>query len=969
MRKLFALMSALLLCAGVSAATPVVVDERLKLELIAQDPEIVTPTGIAVSETGAIYVLENNTHFRPANYKGAASDRILVFEDFGPDGKARKVSTFAEGFQDSMSLAFGPGGELFVATRASIFTLRQKDGKADAPRVLAKIETSCKYPHNGLSGFAFDPAGNVYFSLGENLGATYTLTGSDGVALSGGGEGGNIFRVRTDGSKLTRFATGFWNTFHLSFDAFGRLFAVDNDPDARPPCRLIHVVQNGDYGYRFRNARDGIHPFTSWNANLPGTLPMVAGTGEAPCAVLACESASFPEDYRGNLIGTSWGDHYIQRFVLKSVGASFTSEAVNIVKSGGDFRPVCMAPAPDGSFCFTDWVDGSYKIHGKGRVWRLSAKNAAPHDGVQIDNLPVDIGKLKALLPHPRLDVRIATARKLAASGADGIAALNSVLQESADERAQAAVLWGCAQLPPAECVKLASVGLQSKSAPVRAFAVQTLNQSGSDQTTLLLDLLAKDGSAEVRLQALNGLSGPRALEGALPFLKESDPFLFGAAMTIAAQSGADALIKLASVPDARTRLGVLLALRRRTEPNAKSLIPQFLKDSDAAVRRAAMQWVGEERLTDYSANLNAAARLPMTRELFMAFITSSQLLAGRGGKKSDDLIAAVAWDEAQPMSLRSMAMLMLRPVHPTLTVAKLHELLGGELAADAIHILALKNQEPAIAELRNAAANEKLDKNLRCEAIAALAGSAQTSKETQAVLLPLLDAPAYDVRREAIRALRSAAKEPDVLTKIAGLEKALPAITSEPERKELAEQLLFILKAGGKIAEELKALQQIAGARPQKDTEWVKALEGPSDAAAGKRIFFHARGAQCFACHQISGRGGAVGPELTGIGQTMTRERLIESIRDPSKEVAPQFVPWSIKTKKGEVFSGLLREEGKPGELTLTDNQGKLIRLRETDVDDRRSMKGSVMPDSLPELLTIQEFRDLLAYLSQLRQ
>jgi len=72
------------------------------------------------------------------------------------------------------------------------------------------------------------------------------LIGADGTTLTGGGEGGSIYRCRPDGTKLTRLATGFWNTFHLTFDAFGRLFAVDNDPDSRGPCRLLHIVPGGD---------------------------------------------------------------------------------------------------------------------------------------------------------------------------------------------------------------------------------------------------------------------------------------------------------------------------------------------------------------------------------------------------------------------------------------------------------------------------------------------------------------------------------------------------------------------------------------------------------------------------------------------------------------------------------------------------------------------------------------------------
>ena len=36
----------------------------------------------------------------------------------------------------------------------------------------------------------------------------------------------------------------------LAFDAFGRLFAVDNDPDSRGPCRLLHIVEGGDHSFK-----------------------------------------------------------------------------------------------------------------------------------------------------------------------------------------------------------------------------------------------------------------------------------------------------------------------------------------------------------------------------------------------------------------------------------------------------------------------------------------------------------------------------------------------------------------------------------------------------------------------------------------------------------------------------------------------------------------------------------------------
>src|SRR4051794_14556458 len=68
-----------------SADPPAASDNRLTVELIAKEPDIVTPTGVAVDERGRIFVIENHTHQRPAKYKGPATDRIRILEDFGPD--------------------------------------------------------------------------------------------------------------------------------------------------------------------------------------------------------------------------------------------------------------------------------------------------------------------------------------------------------------------------------------------------------------------------------------------------------------------------------------------------------------------------------------------------------------------------------------------------------------------------------------------------------------------------------------------------------------------------------------------------------------------------------------------------------------------------------------------------------------------------------------------------------------------
>ncbi len=258
----------------------------------------------------------------------------------------------------------GPDDWIYVATRREVLRVadRDGDGRAEQRQTLARLETAGDYPHNGLAGLTFAEDGRLYFGLGENLGAAYRLVGSDGVALRGEGEGGNVFACQPDGGQLKRIATGFWNPFGSCFDPHKRLFTIDNDPDASPPCRLLNIVAAGDYGYQFRYGRSGRHPLQAWDAELPGTLPMAGGTGEAPCQIVP---------YRGRLWISSWGDFRIEAHSVHTVGASVQTQSEVIVQGDARFRPVGLAAATDGSLYFSDWVERSYPVHTQGRIWRL----------------------------------------------------------------------------------------------------------------------------------------------------------------------------------------------------------------------------------------------------------------------------------------------------------------------------------------------------------------------------------------------------------------------------------------------------------------------------------------------------------------------------------------------------------------------------------------------------------------------
>ncbi len=827
---------------ALDALPPVADDDRLVVELVAREPEILTPTGIAVDSRGRIWAVENNSHFRPKDYKGPPTDRILVLEDFGPDGRARKVTTFAEGFQNGMALALGKGGEVYFATRSEVLLLREGGGRT----TLARLETAGTYPHNGLSGFAFDAEGRLYFALGENLGAPYRLVGADGTTLSGGGEGGNIYRCRTDGTGLVRVATGFWNTFHMAFDAFGRLFAVDNDPDSRPPNRLLHIVPGGDYGYRFRNGRKGLHPFTAWNGELPGTLPMVAGTGEGASGIVAYESAGLPADYQGALLVTSWGDHVIQRFRPEPRGASFAARAETVVKGDENFRPVGIAIAPDGSVVISDWVDKSYPLHGKGRIWRIRAKAPAPAPPSGLRD------RFRALGPGAGLD-------------------------------------------DPAE--------------EVRGEAARRLAPDDARRPAMA----ASDPSKFVRMQAILGME--KAPPSLVPLLADPDPFLAGAVLDALGRCDAASIREHAAAADPRVRVGVLLALRRRGDA---SIIPRFLEDPDPGVRRAAIQWAGEDGLLELAPLLEKGAlRPPATLETFEAFLAAHDFLDAKARVQLDEKggesrLAKVLWDAAQPPEVRAFALRMLRPDHPSVSAAPLRDLLRAGHAAlrlEAARSLAALPGEAAQESLRALAADPEADLALRAEAALGLARSASSSAETRRVLLPLLDFPA--LRQEAARSLgREAAGAP---------------------------------------------------------ADWRKVAAKTGDAAAGGRVFFHPRGPQCFACHKVNGRGGALGPDLSAIGRQLDRAKLVDALLDPGKEAAPAFAGWEIVSTGGDSWIGRIVEET-PEAVTLLVGLGTRVTVRSGEIRERRALRSSLMPEGLHLGLTAREFRDLLAFLEGLR-
>lgn len=359
------LCSALCIAISLRAQTPSVNESGHTLTLFAESPDIVTPIGMAIDKNDQVFVIESHTHSPPNNYQGPKGDIIKVFIDRDQDGTADSTQIFAEGLDQAMNLAFSNNGTLYALCAKTLVALpdRDNDGKCDGLETILTLETESGNPHGNWLGLDFDTEGKVYLGRG-NVGSHYHLVrGKDGSFVEGYGDGGNIVRANPDGNEVEEWATGFWNPMDLKFDHEGRLMLVDNDPDGRGPNRLLKVVRGGDYGYKSVFGGWGRHPFQGWDGSLPGTLPFLSGTGEAPSGLIDVSSKS-----ADSYLVTIWNENTIERHSVEDGKVSKT-----IFMSGDkEFRPVALAGDSKGNLYITDWMLVDYPNHGKGRIWKLT---------------------------------------------------------------------------------------------------------------------------------------------------------------------------------------------------------------------------------------------------------------------------------------------------------------------------------------------------------------------------------------------------------------------------------------------------------------------------------------------------------------------------------------------------------------------------------------------------------------------
>lgn len=135
----------------------------------------------------------------------------------------------------------------------------------------------------------------------------------------------------------------------------------------------------------------------------------------------------------------------------------------------------------------------------------------------------------------------------------------------------------------------------------------------------------------------------------------------------------------------------------------------------------------------------------------------------------------------------------------------------------------------------------------------------------------------------------------------------------------------------------------------------------GEGDQVRGLQLFRSAK-ANCIACHQMGYVGGSIGPELTRIGGSRTREALLEAILFPSARIEQSYQAERILTIDGQVYHGLTRADRNAIEVQVAADRS--VRVELSDIEQRERSEISIMPAGLLELLSLQEIADLLALL-----
>ncbi len=973
------------LVAPTEARTPA--DERkgfhlppgFEAQLVAEEPTINKPMNLAFDDRGRLWVTTTVEYPYPAKDGTKARDRVVVLDDFAPDGRARKATTFAEGLNIPIGvLPLGRGDSALVHSIPAIrrWTDTDGDGKADRSEEMYS-SYGFKDTHGMTNAFTWGFDGWIYACHGFSNEST--VKGADGKPIVM--QSGNTYRMKPDGSHLEYYTHGQVNPFGLAFDPLGNLYSADCH------SRPIYCLLPEAYYPSFGKPDDGLGFGPEMVQHDHGS------TGIGGIVYYAADH--FPKSYQDTIFIGNVVTSRINHDTLKWTGSSPQGIAQPdfLVSDDPWFRPVDLELGPDGALYVADFYNriiGHYEVplthpgrdRERGRIWRIvykgtdaTSKPLRPgYDGTKesVADLVKDLG-------DPNLVRRTHAANMLVERDKDVVGA-DAVFRAMDDpyplRRAHA--LWVLQRTGKAHLITLGEAATD-RAEVVRVHAMRVFREQDKpealDRLIPLQGLL--DTSPMVRRAAVEALAkhlsidNLRVVLGSLGGPAGDDPNLrHSTRISLRDQllAAKDWENTLGDLTDADRRAIADVAPGVHNAESAAYLVSYLKRGGETPENRVryfrhVARYGGDTEQAAISDLLSAYRDRAVLAQLIKAVVEGEQdrgaalpkevakavddsigamLAQGQGGEFAIgcDLVKAlklgqfrgplgkVAADHASKIERREPALLALAAIDGPGAVT-----LAGRILGDASEAAPLRERAAALlAETNRPEARDAL-----VNALPIVPAAIQTSIATG---LAKTDAGA-----DRLLATIEAGKASPRVLQERGVEANLGArkLAKRPER--VAALLKGLPPAEARIQEVIRA--RMSGFE-----------KASTDLGRGAAAFEK----KCAACHQMAGKGARVGPQLDGVG-IRGAERLLEDVLDPNRNVDQAFRVTSLDLKDGRVVSGLLlREEGET--LVLADAQGKDVRVPRADVERRIVSQLSPMPANWADQIPEPEFADLLAYL-----
>jgi putative membrane-bound dehydrogenase-like protein len=936
-------------------------------------------------ERGRLWVAMTIDYPNSLQPEGQGHDRIIILEDTDGDGQADKVTVFADKLSLPTSFVFANGGIILHQPPHTLF-LKDTDGddKADVRKVL--------FTGWGIQDTHAGPS-NLRYGLDNWI---YGIVGYSGFNGEVGGQrfrfSQGFYRFKPDGSKMEFLRNTNNNSWGVGFSEEGLLFGSTANG-----CPSVYLPIPNRYYESVRGwastvlqsiaASNKFQPITDKVRQVDYHGGFTAGAGHA----LYTARAYPPEYWNRTAFVSDPTGHLTATFQLQKNGSDFAARyGWNLVASDDEWcAPVVAEVGPDGNVWVIDWYayivqhnptppgfktgkGAAYETELRdkkhGRIYRLVAKNTKPPSAFTLKDA---VGqKLVETLKSDNMFWRLHAQRLLVEHGRsfDPPAVVPALIAESRDPGVDAIglncgvihALWtlhGLGELSGsnAEATAVAVADLKHASAGVRRNAVAVLPRNDAALKAVLGSGLLSDPDAQVRLAAYLALAEmpPSAEAGAA--IAEAlrrpenieDRWIPHAAASAAAAHDvyflkAVAAYKTAPPARALTAVGIVAEHYGRGGPGqtAPAVIAALAETpapvADAIITAMARGWPQKK-----PAELSDATDKAM-----------SQLLARLSpGAKGSLIRLATLWGSKSFEKSAAEAM-------TTLLAVIANDKAGDSERVDAARqLIEFRTADDDIVDKVLAAITPRSSPQLTTGLLDALGGS-QAANLGPAVVKrlagwpPSARAAALHLllgRPDATRALLDALDKGVVPLGELTLDQK-QALAAHPDRA-IAGRSRRILERGGGLpsADRQKVVDQL-----------LPLTRKTGDAVAGKAVFTK----HCATCHMHSGEGNKVGPDLSGVAVN-PKDHLLIDIIDPSRSVEGNFRVYTVETKDGRVFNGLLASETKTS-VELIDAQAKRIMLLRDNIDELRASTKSLMPEGFEKQITEGELTNLLEFLTQ---